>query len=188
MSAKRIFTDEQVEFIRENIRDMSTRDCANAFSEFFNEPLGQTELRRVMTRNGIQASRKRNDFSPIGTERYSDYYQCIMVKVGEYRCQKGECRTERNYKRNLNWKLKQNLIWEQTNGKELPWRWVVVFLDGDRMNYSPENLYAVPLNVAGTIERMRMHSENADIYKTALIWGELYYTLKERGPDTPCIP
>lgn len=178
MSARRTFTDEQVEFIRENILDMSTRDCAKAFSEFFNEPLGQTELRRVMKRNNIEASVKRNDFIPVGTERYSSYYQCILVKVGEYHCHKGDNRTERNYKRNCNWKLKQNLIWEQANGKELPWRWVVIFLDGDRTNYSPDNLYAVPLNVAGTIEKMRMHSEDADIYKTALIWGQLYYALK----------
>lgn len=179
MSAKRIFTDEQVEFIRENIQTMSTRECARAFSEKFAEPLGQTELRRVMTRNGIQTSRKRNDFAPIGTERYSDYYQCMMVKVGEYRCHKGDSRSERDYNRNANWKLKQNLIWEQTTGKELPWRWVVIFLDGDRTNYNPENLYAVPLNVAGTIEKMRMHSENPEIYKTALMWGQLYFILKE---------
>ena len=178
MSARRIFTDEQVEFIRENIQTMSTRECARAFSEFFSEPLGQTELRRVMARNGIQSSKKRNDFAPIGTERYSEYYQCMMVKVGGYQCHKGDSRSERDYKRNANWKLKQNLVWEQANGKELPWRWVVVLLDGDRMNYNPDNLYAVPLNVAGTIEKMRMHSENAEIYKTALIWGKLYYAMR----------
>ena len=178
MSARRIFTDEQVEFIRENIQTMSTRECARAFSESFSEPLGQTELRRIMARNGIQASKKRNDFAPIGTERYSEYYQCIMVKVGEYHCHKGDTRSERDYKRDANWKLKQNLVWEKANGKELPWRWVVVFLDGNRMNYNPDNLYAVPLNVAGTIEKMRMHSEDAEIYKTALIWGELYYAMR----------
>ena len=178
MSAKRIFTDEQVEFIRENIQTMSTRQCAEAFSAFFAEPLGQTELRRVMHRNGIQASKKRNDFAPIGAERYSEYYQCVMVKVGGYRCNKGDSRSERDYKRNVNWKLKQNLVWEQTNGKELPWRWVVVFLDGNRMNCNPDNLYAVPLNVVGTIEKMRMHSENPEIYKTALIWCKLFFAMK----------
>lgn len=178
MSAKRNFTDEQVEFIRENIQTMSTRECARAFSEFFAEPLGQTQLRRVMKQNGIAASVQRNDFAPIGTELYSEYYQCVMVKVGSYQCHKGDSRSERDYKRKANWKLKQNIVWEKSNGKELPWRWVVVFLDGNRMNYNPDNLYAVPLNVAGTIEKMRMHSENAEIYKTALIWGELYFAIR----------
>lgn len=186
MSAPRPVTAEQVNFIRDCIQRMSTRDCARAFTERFGEPLGQTQLRRIMTRNGIRASGKSNKFVPIGTERYSRYYDCMMVKVSDYHVQKGESRVERDRKRNLNWKLKQNLIWEHENGKPLPWRWVVVFLDGDRMNYSPDNLYAVPLQVVGTIEKMRMHSENPEVYKTALIWGQLYFTLKEvNGREIP---
>ena len=56
----------------------------------------------------------------------------------------------------------------------------VIFLDGNRMNYNPDNLYAVKMNVAGTIEKMQMHSEDKDIYKTALMWGELFYLMKKR--------
>lgn len=170
---------EQIEFIRDNIQRMSTRECARAFTEQFGEPLGQTQLRRIMDRNGITSSVKRNDFLPVGTERYSRYYDCIIVKVGDNHVCKEVSTHERDRKRNSNWKLKQNLIWEQTTGKELPWRWVVIFLDGDRTNYDPSNLYAVPLQIVGTIERMRMHSENPEIYKTALIWGQLYFILKE---------
>jgi len=174
----RVFTSEQVEWIRENIKSMTTRECAERFSEHFNQPTGQTMLRRVMAKNQIQASGKLNDFTPIGTERYSDYYQCMIVKTGNYHCEKGVNVKDRDKQRNRNWTLKQNLVWEKANGRKLQWREVVVFLDGNRMNYAPENLYAVPLNVVGTIEKMRMHSEDKDIYKTALIWGELYYALK----------
>lgn len=178
---KREFTESQVEWIRENIKHMSTRKCAEEFSKAFNLPLGQTELRRVMARNEIKASVRRNEFLPIGTEKWNDYYQCIIVKTGDYHCQKGVDRKQRDIQRNKNWTFKQNLVWEQATGKKLGWREVVIFLDGDRTNYSPENLYAVPLNVAGTIEKMRMHSEDKDIYKTALIWGELYYEVKRTG-------
>jgi hypothetical protein len=48
------------------------------------------------------------------------------------------------------------------------------------MNYDPDNLYAVPLQVVGTIAKMHMNSEDPDIYKTALIWGELYFELKKQ--------
>lgn len=175
---KREATPEQVEFIREGIQRMSTRECARAFTERFGEPLGQTQLRRIMARNGISASVKKNDFLPVGTERYSKYYDCIVVKVGDCHVCNEISTQERDRKRNSNWKLKQNLIWEQTTGKPLPKGWCVVFLDGDRLNYEPENLYAVPLYVIGNIEKMRMHSENPEIYKTALIWGRLYFILK----------
>ena len=179
MSAKRIETLEQVEFIRQAIQTMSTRDCAKAFTEKFGESLGQTQLRRIMERNGIKASVKRNEFLPIGSERYSDYYKCMMVKTGDYHISKDDSKSQQRRKRNANWQLKQNYVWEQENKTKLPRHWVVIFLDNNRMNYSPENLFAVPLQVAGTIERTNMHSEDPIIYKTALIWGILFYILKE---------
>lgn len=180
---RREFTDEQIAFVRDNAQTMSTRELAGAFSERFCQPTGQTVIRRLMARNGIETQHdKRNDPAPAGTERWSEYYQCMMVKA---KCVSvagmGSDRKERDRVRNSQWVLKQNLIWEMKTGMKLPWRHVVVFLDGDRRNYDPDNLYAVPLNVAGTIEKMRMHSENAEIYKTALIWGELYFVLKGRS-------
>lgn len=177
---RRNFTQEQINFVRDGIAELPTRRLAEAFTERFGEPLGQTELRRIMERNGIENPRKEFYSLPIGTERYSKYYDCMVVKVADVSVKGVKKHDYAKYRQN-NWKLKQNLVWEKHTGKTLPWRHIVIFLDGNRMNYSPENLYAVPLNVAGTIEKMKMHSENATIYKTSLIWGELYYNLKNCG-------
>lgn len=179
MSAPRVFTTEQVAFLREHAADMSTRDLAAAYSAQY-EPIGQTMIRRVMARHGIRTEHKMNTFTPIGTERYSAYYDCIMVKTGDahvYGLQDGQTRDRI---RNANWSLKQNVVWEATNGRKLPRKWVVVFLDHDRLNYEPSNLYAVPLQVAGTVSRLHMESEDPEIYKTALIWGQLFFELKKQ--------
>ena len=177
---RRDFTPQQIEFVREGIAELPTRRLAEAFTERFGEPIGQTELRRLMARNGIENPRKEFSQLPIGYERYSPYYDCMVVKVDDVSVS-GIKKEDYAKHRQNNWKLKQNLVWEKHTGKTLPWRHIVVFIDGDRMNYNPENLYAVPLNVAGTIEKMKMHSENAQIYKTSLVWGELYYQLKKEG-------
>lgn len=177
---RRDFAPEQIEFIRNGIAELPTRRLAEAYTERFGEPLGQTELRRVMERNQIENPRKAFSQLPIGFERYSPYYDCMVVKVDDISV-KGLKHEDYAKNRQNNWKLKQNLVWENHNGKTLPWRHIVIFLDGDRMNYNPENLYAVPLNVAGTIEKMKMHSEDTTVYKTSLIWGELYYQLKREG-------
>lgn len=177
---RRYFTPQQIEFVREGITELPTRRLAEAFTERFGEPIGQTELRRLMVRNGIENPRKEYSQLPIGYERYSTYYDCMVVKVDDVSVS-GKKKEDYAKCRQNNWKLKQNLVWEQYTGKSLPWRHIVVFLDGDRMNYNPDNLYAVPLNVAGTIEKMKMHSEDAAIYKTALTWGELYYQLKKEN-------
>lgn len=177
---RRNFTPEQIKFIRDGIAELPTRRLAEAYTKRFCEPLGQTELRRVMKQNGIENPRKEYSQLPIGYERYSPYYDCMVVKVDDVSVS-GVKKEDYAKHRQNNWKLKQNLVWENATGKKLPWRHIVVFLDGDRMNYDPDNLYAVPLNLAGTIERMKMHSENAEIYKTSLIWGELYFQLKKDG-------
>lgn len=172
----RDLSDREIQFIKDNIISMPTRKLAEEFSLYF-EPIGQTQLRRMMKKYGIKNPRKEPSMLPVGTERYSKYYDCIIVKVEEI----SVAGLKDKNLRNKQWKLKQNLIWEQTNNRELPPKWVVIFLDGDRTNYDPDNLYAVPLQIAGTIEKMKMHSENKDVYKTALIWGELYFALMENG-------
>ena len=131
-----------------------------------------------MEENGIQTCIGRKKFLPVGTEQYNKYYDCMVVKVGDFHIDRSKSAKENTRLRNQNWALKQNVVWEKENGRKLKWREVVIFLDGDRMNYDPKNLYAVPMNIAGTVEKAQMHSEDPDIYKTALMWGELYYLLK----------
>ena len=177
---RREFSGEEIDFVRRYADALSTREMAEAFTVRFGSPIGQTMIRRLMERNGIQSSvDRKNHPLPIGAERWSDYYQCVIVKVRSVSVSGVKDKRERDRLRNSQWMLKQNLVWEQTHGMPVPKDNVVVFLDGDRTNYSPENLHAERLNVIGTIEKMRMHSENAEIYRTALIWGELYYALKK---------
>lgn len=176
---RREFSEEEIDFVRRYADALSTRELAEAFTVRFGSPIGQTMIRRLMERNGIQSSvDRKNHPLPIGTERWSDYYQCVIVKVRSVSVVGIKDKRERDRLRNSQWMLKQNWVWEQTHGQPLPKDQVVVFLDGDRTNYAPENLHAERLNVIGTIEKMRMHSENAEIYRTALIWGELYYAMK----------
>lgn len=177
---RREFSGEEIDFVQRYADALSTRELAEAFSVRFGSPIGQTMIRRLMARNGIETMHDRRNLPlPIGTERWSDYYQCMMIKVKSICISGIKDKRERDRLRNSQWMLKQNWVWEQTHGMPVPKDHVVVFLDGDRTNYSPENLHAERLNVIGTIEKMRMHSENAEIYRTALIWGELYYALKK---------
>lgn len=171
-------TTEQIEFLKEWIQTLPTRKLAEKFTQTFNTYLCQTELRRICTKYGIQNPRKEFSQLPIGTERYSKYYDCIFVKVADTSVA-GKNKKEYAKLRQNNWQMKQNMIWEQTHGRKLKWREVVMFLDGDRTNYSPDNLYAVQINVAGTVKHVGMMSEDATINKTALMWGELFYMLPQ---------
>lgn len=178
---RREFTTEQIEFIRDNLQIMSTRKVAEAYTIHFGEPLGQTELRRVCQRNGIENPRKENKMLPLGTERYSEYYQCMMIKTSLFSAKGIKPSIKREIARNNQWQLKQNYVWEQTHGKKLPKGMVVVFLDGDRMNYDPSNLVAAPLQNVGFVYRTGVASEFAPVMRSALKYAELYFAVKETG-------
>lgn len=174
---KRNFTKEQVEFVRENIRTMSTRKVAAAYTERFGEPLGQTQLRRLCERNGIENPRQANKPLPVGYERWSDYYQCYVVKVRQISVKGMRPSKERRRIRDSQWQLKQNYIWELEHHRKLPKDWIVVFLDGDRTNYEPNNLYAATLEEIGYTYRTKINSEFAPVMRSALICSKLAFSL-----------
>ena len=163
------FTEEEKDFVLDLVNRMiPQRRIVDLYNGRFNKSIGQTQLRRMMERSGIKSARKERIAKPIGYEYYSRYYDCMVVKVSMER--KG-------------WKLKQNLVWEQTHENKLPKNHVVVFLDGNRKNYNPSNLFAVSLNVVGNVEKWNMHSESPEIYKTALRYGELYFAMMREAPQ-----
>lgn len=72
------------------------------------------------------------DTLPVGAER--------VTKNGYIEVHVAQRRRERA---NDQWVLKQRLIWERANGRRLGPGEVVLFADGDKLNFDPGNLVAV---------------------------------------------
>ena len=80
---------------------------------------------------------------PIGYERVNrDGY--VEVKIAD-RPSNPYC--------NDNFKAKHRLVWEQANGRPVPPSTVIVFADGDKGNFDPDNLVAVPRSAWSLIQR-----------------------------------
>ena len=179
-----IFTSEQEEFVWEQVlQEVPQRQICREFERVFHRKLAQSQLRRMMARSGIESVRKEQTMLPVGTERYSKYYRCMMIKTNEYSIVGEPDRKKADYLRNKQWQFKQNYIWERTHHKKLPKGYVVIFLDGDRMNYDPINLHAVRLEVSGNVEKWGMHSEDPELYRAALLYGELYFATMKNAPE-----
>ena len=75
---------------------------------------------------------------PVGSEREGkDGY--VYVKV----CESSRDAEATGAKSSQCWRLKHHLIWEREHGTEVPDGNFVVFADGDRRNFSPENLVCI---------------------------------------------
>lgn len=95
-------------------------------------------------------------YLPIGTEKkLADGY--TWVKVDDQLCAK----------KNVNWKQKQRLIWEQHNGP-IPEGMFVTFLDGNRENFAIENLALITRAEHARLNQSGLRSEDPEITATAL--------------------
>jgi hypothetical protein len=72
-----------------------------------------------------------------------------------------------------NWRFKHWVEWERANGQPVPDGWTVFFADGDKRNFDPDNLIAVPRGVWSTIKRLGFQYGDAESLQTAVALARL---------------
>ena len=103
------------------------------------------------------------ELTPIGSERV-DRQGYTWVKVAERpRLKEGGCgRT------NDNWRPKHLIAWEAANGRPVPPSTMIVFADGDKGNFDPGNLVAVPRALWAVISRCRIPFADRETLEAAM--------------------
>lgn len=75
-------------------------------------------------------------------------------------------------KKQVNWKQKHKLIWEEANGP-LPEGYVLTFLDGDHTNCELSNLAMIKRGENATMNRMGLYSKNKELTETGIAIAKL---------------
>ncbi len=102
------------------------------------------------------------NYKPVGTERInSDDY--VDVKIADPN----------------KWKGKHILIWEEHNGP-VPKGHVVIFGDGNRRNFDPNNLILVSRKQLAIINKNNLIQNDAELTKTGIIIADIYRKIGER--------
>lgn len=81
------------------------------------------------------------------------------------------------------WRLKHQVIWGKHNGP-IPKGHVVIFGDGNRRNFDPNNLILISKKQLLILNRNNLIQKNADLTKTAVIIANLYQKISERKVKT----
>lgn len=107
----------------------------------FNKGMKQTDFMSAEAIERTKATRFKNGIIPhnakgkeIGRERVGKD-GCIKVKVKLHSYSEGLCG---------NYRGKHLLIWERTHGMHVPENTAILFADGNKRNFDPDNLVAVP--------------------------------------------
>lgn len=77
------------------------------------------------------------------------------------------------------WRLKQQLVWEEHNGK-IPKGYAVIFGDGDRHNLEINNLILVTRQQLLILNRNKLIQNDADLTRTGVIIADLYQKISDR--------
>lgn len=75
------------------------------------------------------------------------------------------------------WQNYARFVWEQEKGK-VPTGCQMLFLDGDKTNFSISNLACVPTKYMGVLnKKLNIQSDNPELKKVAIEYCELYFLL-----------
>ena len=99
---------------------------------------------------------------PVGTERTNtDGY--VEIKIADPN----------------KWKGKHRIIWEETHGP-IPKGHVVIFADGNRRNFDPDNLLLVSRAQLARMNQTHLIKNDAELTKTGVIVADVLSKIGER--------
>lgn len=82
------------------------------------------------------------------------------------------------------WEYKQRVIWKRVNG-EIPEGSVIIFADGDKTNFSLENLICITNNELRQLNRYKLKKDDAELTKVGIgivkLKAKLYKIKKEKN-------
>jgi hypothetical protein len=87
--------------------------------------------------------------------------------------------SDRKNRGNKNWRRKHAIIWEKAHGK-IPPGHVVIFADGDRLNFDLDNLLLVSRGEHGVMNRWGLRSGHGELTRAGLAVADIKMAIAER--------
>lgn len=184
------WSDEEKEYLKEIRKGRSYKEIASAMNEKFNIEYTETQigaaLKRYKLTNGINRRFKKGivpwnkgikgymgangtsfksgdippNWRPVGSERIKiDGYTEVKVEGGK-------------------WKLKHRLKYEEYHG-EIPKDYVIIFANGDKGNFSKENLIAISRNKLKTMNKYNLIKSDIETTKTGTVIADIIIKTEE---------
>lgn len=177
-----IYTEAEIEWLRENQDKMTRAKLAEAFNEKFGASVGLYSISDICTKrlglhrtvnDGCYGARAKEEL-PIGTIRKSQTGTYIKVKESQKSHGSGY---NEPYWIPLQKKIYQDKYGEIEKGK------MVCFLDGNTDNFDIDNLYCIDRRISAVMSSNQWWTNDREHTLTAIKWCELHYALKGRNEN-----
>lgn len=188
------FTPEQKEFVSTNIQGRYVLELTAMFNEKFGVKLQPSQMRAFIKNNRLksgidarikpgnipsnkgkkklwpggeatqfQKGHKPHNYVPVGSERVNgdDY---VDIKIADPN----------------KWRGKHLIVWEQHSGLTVPKRHAVIFGDGDRRNFDPDNLILITRGQLAVMNKRGLIQKDAELTRSGVILADIIQKITER--------
>jgi len=177
------FTNEQIEWVKAQRRDLTYSELADLFNERFGTNIHRWSMSDLCTKRlGLSRVTNKGQYKDgerkalkykIGDEVVRSGY--VWVKVADEHFERSD---DYNRLYSTNWRRKSDLVWEEANGP-IPDGSFLIFLDGNTENCDLDNLYLVSRKVHARMCQNNWYNGNRQFVLTALRWCEMFTLIGE---------
>lgn len=162
---KSIYSTEQVEFMIENYRGVSTKCLTGLVNRKFNTKFTPQQILCFKSRRKLKSGYDRSNWNPmhkaVGAE--------TLIANGYFKVKVAEPNV---------WEYKHRLAWQKENGP-IPEGHFIIFLDNNTQNCELDNLALVDENTHGYMFQNDYYTDDRELTKTALSASKLMSKIKE---------
>ncbi len=184
------YTDEQIDYLKElSAQGLFNREITRRFNEKFGASRTEVAIqiqrckygfktdaryywqkghtpwnkgKKGMSYEGMEATQfkpgnRPHTWVPVGSE--------VITKDGYTKIKVAEPNK---------WRLKHRVIWEKHHGRPVPPGHAVIFGDGNRCNFDPDNLILVSRAQLAMLNKNRLIQGNADLTRTGVVIADIY--------------
>jgi hypothetical protein len=180
----RRYTPEEIQFVKKNIRGRSYVEMTELFNERFRLRITLKQMETLLYKHGLRngtgsfrpghepANKGKThpvwqgNYKPVGSERMEDGY--VVIKF-----------SDRKNRGNKNWRRKHTIIWEKAHGK-IPRGHMVIFADGNRLNYALDNLLLVSRAEHGVMNRYNLRSDKGELTMAGKLVADIKMAITKR--------
>lgn len=197
--SKRILTEEQHQWLLENVKGVSNTIITDLFNKRFNTNFSVNQIKAYkhnhclssgLTGHFEKGHMPMNKGRPMSKELY-EKTKHTMFKKGNIPANRSPIGTEKERadgyvwvkvqdgQLNKNWKLKHVCVWEREHGP-LPKGKVVTFLDGNVRNFNIDNLKAIDKATNARLNQNHFRYKEKELTEAGIAVAELITAIHKR--------
>lgn len=194
---RRLFTDEQEQFLRENYKGLGNQALTDLMNETFGMSLIIGQIKAFKSRHKLDSgltgrfekgqtswNKGRKGWCPPGSEKgwfKKGNSPWNERQLGDERLEKGGytyVKVEQKGTQWVRWRFKHRVIWEEHHGA-IPEGHVVVFKDQDKTNFDIDNLELVKREEMALMNKHNLFTHDQELTTAGLLLSRVHLKIRE---------